>query len=105
MKNKKLILFLTTCTVIIIIAFLGTPVSALSGNSRNTFSFSFQNCTVSDALKKISEKSGIDILSNSSFKKEILRKSYVNKSLDSIIADLLRGENCAVIWNYNGGSL
>jgi hypothetical protein len=101
MENKKLIYFLTTCAVIIFIAMI--PASAFSEGK--TFSFRFESCTVTDALKEISAKSGVDIISNGTIKKEILRKSYVNRTIDSIITDLIRGENCAVVWNYNDGNL
>ena len=101
MENKKLIYFLTTFAVIIFISII--PASALSEGK--TFSFRFESCTVTDALKEISAKSGVDIISNGTLKKELLRKSYVNRSLDSIIADLIRGENCAIVWNYNDGNL
>lgn len=105
MEYKKFILFLTTCTTIVFLAIFAAPVSALSEKNRNTFSFRFENCTVTEALREISENSGIDIISNGTLKKEILIKSFVNRSLDSIIADLLRGENCAVAWNYSDGNL
>ncbi len=105
MENKKLSLFIITCAAIIFIVFFSTPVSSVSENNNNSFSFRFENCTLSDALREISKKSGIKILSKNTFKKEILRKSYVNKNIDSIINDLLRGENCAVVWNYSDGNL
>ena len=105
MDNKKHNLFLTACAAVILLAILWTPVSALSEDSGNRFSFRFEDCTVSDALTEISSKLGINITTKSTLKKEILKKSYVNRRLDSIINDLLRGENCAVVWNYNEGSL
>jgi len=105
MDNKKHNLFFTTCAAVILFAIFCTPVSALSDDSSKRFSFRFENCTVSDALSEISAKIGIDIIAKSALKKEIASKSYVNRRLDSIINDLLRGENCAVVWNYNEGSL
>ncbi len=105
MESKKLTLFVATCTAIILYALIGTTVSASPENSSNTFSFRFENCTVADALREISAKSGINIISNGTLKKEIFRKSYTNRHLDSIIKDLLRGENCAVVWNYSEGNL
>ena len=105
MDNKKHNLFFTTCAALILFAILCTPVSALSDDSVKRFSFRFENCTVSDALSEISAKIGIDITAKSALKKEIASKSYVNRRLDSIINDLLRGEDCAVVWNYNEGSL
>lgn len=105
MENKKFFLFNTTFTAIVFLAIFTTPVFSFSENNSNKYSFRFENCTVNDALGEISEKSGIDIISNGTFKKDIFRKSYINKNLDSIIADLLRGENCAVVWNYIAGNL
>ncbi len=105
MDNKKHNLFFTTCAAVILFAIFCTPVSALSDDSSKRFSFRFENCTVSDALSEISAKIGIDITAKSALKMEIASKSYVNRRLDSIINDLLRGENCAVVWNYNEGSL
>ena len=105
MVNKKLILFSAVYIVIFFPCIFSMPAAALADNNNNTFSFRFENCTVGDALMEISQKSGVNIISNSVIKKEILSKSYINRNLDAIIADLLRGENCAVVWNYNRGSL
>ena len=105
MENKKLILFIITCTSILFLSFIMAPVSALSEKNNNAFSFRFENCTVDDALREISAKSGIKIISKNGLKKEILIKSYSKRNIDSIIADLLRGENCSVVWNYSDGYL
>ncbi len=105
MKNKNIVLNFTVFTVILISVFFQIPVSALADGERETYTFRFENCTVADALKEISLKSGINIISNSIITKEILSKSYTDKNLDKIISDLLRGENCAVVWNYNNGTL
>jgi hypothetical protein len=105
MKNKNIALIIRIYTVILISAFFPISVSALADSGEETFSFRFENCTVTDALIEISQKSGINIISNSIIKKEIVSKSYTDKRLDKIISDLLRGENCAVVWNYSNGSL
>jgi hypothetical protein len=105
MKMKKLILFAAKFSLILFITLSWTPVSALSENNSNTFSFRFENCTVTAALKELSEKSGVKIVSNGIIKKEIFQRSYNNKKLDSIIKDLLRGEDCSVVWNYRDGNL
>ena len=102
---KNLVLIITVFTVILLSGFFPISVSALADSGRDTFSFRFENTTVSDALREISKKSGINIISNSIIKKQILSKSYTDKRLDKIISDLLRGENSAVVWNYNNGSL
>ncbi|MBN2418832.1 MAG: hypothetical protein JXL81_05560 [Deltaproteobacteria bacterium] len=105
MKNKKLNFFLIIFSVIILFTILRTPVSALSEKNSDNFSFLFENCTVSDALKQISDKSGIIIILKGELKKDMLTKSYNNRHIDSIISSLLRGENCSIVWNYNNGNL
>jgi hypothetical protein len=78
---------------------------ASAGRAVETYSFRFENCTISEALREISQKSGVTILLKSDINKTIQGKSYTNRTLDRIIADLFRGENCAVVWNYNKGIL
>ncbi len=104
MENKKLILFLTFY-IIILSAYFVVPAHGFSDNNRNIFTFRFENCTVTDALRELSEKSGITIKINGVINKEIFTKSYINRSFDTIIADLLRGENRAVVWIIKNGDI
>ena len=105
MKNKNLILIFKVFTIIFISGFIPISVSALADSDEEIYTFRFENCTVADALREISSKSGINIISNNIITKEILSKSYTGKRLVKIISDLLRGENCAVVWNFNNGNL
>ena len=100
MEKKKPIHFYGAFAAIFFLTIVSIPVSALSENDREAYSFRFEDCTVTDALREISKKSGVKIYADGNLKKELSRKSYVNRSLDSIISDLLRGENCALVWNY-----
>jgi len=105
MRKKKHILHFALYAAVFISCIFPVSAAVIADSNNSTFSFWFENCTVTDALTEISRKSGISIIVNSIIEKEILSKSYINRDLDSIINDLLRGENCAVIWNYNNGNL
>ncbi len=91
-------------TVLLIFILSGTNFAS-AGRTMETYSFRFENCTISEALREISQKSGVTIILKSDINKTIQGKSYTNRTLDRIIADLLRGENCAVVWNYSKGIL
>lgn len=104
MKIKRFIYFIHVYAVIFSFTF-SAQFYASAGPAQETYSFHFENCSISQALREISNKSGIKIILKSDINKTILSKSYTNRKLDKIITDLLRGENCAVVWNYNGGNL
>jgi hypothetical protein len=65
------------------------------------WSIDFKNCTVSEALSRITQMSGISIIANDTIDKRISTKSYKDMTIDQILADLLRGQNCAVVWHYS----
>jgi hypothetical protein len=104
MRIKRYISFIHVYAVIFSFTF-SAQFYASAAPAQDTFSFNFENCSISEALKEISNKSGIKITLKSDISKTILSKSYTNRKLDKIITDLLRGENCAVVWNYNRGNL
>jgi hypothetical protein len=64
-------------------------------------SFDFTDCDISEALSQITKVSGIKIIVNGTINKKIADKSYKNMRLDHILSDLLRGQNCAIVWHYN----
>jgi hypothetical protein len=104
MKIKRYISFVTLYTVLIFCAF-SFQLYASAGRAAETYTFRFDNCTISEALKEISQKSGVTIILKSDINKTIQGRSYTNRTLDRIINDLMRGENCAVVWNYSKGTL
>jgi hypothetical protein len=104
MRIKRYISFIHVYAVIFSFTF-SVQFYASAGPESDTFSFRFENCSISEALREISNKSGIKIILKSDTSKTILSKSYTNRKLDKIITDLLRGENCAVVWNYSRGNL
>jgi hypothetical protein len=104
MKIKRHISFIHLYAVIFSFTF-SAQFHASAGPEQNNFSFRFENCSITEALREISRKSGVNIIIKSDINKTILSKSYTNRKLDKIITDLLRGENCAVVWNYSRGKL
>jgi hypothetical protein len=104
MRIKRHISFINVYAVIFIFA-ISANFYASTGRIADTYSFRFDNCPLIDALKEISQKSGIKIILKSDISKTILSRSYTNRTLEKIITDLLRGENCAVVWNYSRGDL
>ncbi|NLA74851.1 MAG: DUF4974 domain-containing protein [Deltaproteobacteria bacterium] len=103
-KNKQLYLIIMVHTLLLC-AFLPGLGFASTDSTDKTYSFRFENCTISEALREISQKSGITIIVKSEINKIIKGKSYTDKTLDKILTDLLRGESSAVVWNYSNGSL
>jgi hypothetical protein len=104
--RKNIYISLIILNAALLLSFLLSGSSfASTGPMGMTYSFRFENCTISEALREISQKSGVTIILKSDINKTIQGKSYNNRTLDKIITDLLRGENCAVVWNYNKGIL
>jgi len=78
------------------------PVNADASKDKNRkWSFEFQNCTVTEALKKISDTADIEIITNYSDAEVKLNKSYDSKNIEKIINDLFKKENCAIVWLYD----
>jgi hypothetical protein len=101
MKNAKI----TQCGIYLFCFFILVclfPVAAdASKNENGKWSFEFNNCTILDALKKISDRANIAIVTNYSDAEAKLNKSYNSKAIEKIIADLFKKENCAIVWQYD----
>jgi len=103
MKIKKYPFFILLLSILFL--YLSITTASWSAENEKLWSFDFKNCTASEALRQISEASGILIIATGTIEKEILSKSYTNKRLDVILTDLLRGENYAFVWSYSGKGL
>ncbi|GEM_PF-2660583 len=104
MRIKKYITSITLHALFFICVF-SLHLYALPARGAQRYTFHFNNSSISDVLGEISQKSGITIILKSDINKTVQGKSYTNQTLERIIADLMRGENCAVVWNYNKGIL
>jgi hypothetical protein len=64
------------------------------------WSIHFDNVSISDALDQLSEATGIKIVIKPSLENQIITRSYVDRTVDQIIKDLLRNVNHALVWEY-----
>ena len=65
------------------------------------WSFEFNDCSVSEALSKISKSTGVNVLINKDIGNMIHRKYYKDKSIDHIVTDILSREECAIVKRIN----
>ena len=65
------------------------------------WSFRFENLSVAEVLKQLSEKTGIDITTNQSPQEKRVTKSYENETVEEIIRDVFRGASYTLVWNYS----
>jgi hypothetical protein len=65
------------------------------------WSFRFENLSVAEVLKQLSEKTGIDITTNQSPQEKRVTKSYENETVEEIIRDIFRGASYTLVWNYS----
>jgi len=84
--------------------FMSTNVSS-SNIEHQRWSFDFEDCTVSDALRQMARVTTIEIVTNKNGGKELSRKSYRDQTIDQILKDIFRKESCAMIWRYGDSGL
>ncbi len=77
--------------------------AAKAGNER--WSFDFQNCSISDALRQMSQVTSIDLFMNRNRGERFFSKFYENQTVDQILKDLFRREDYAMVWYYAEKSL
>lgn len=105
MKTSRMIL----CCIVGFLFFSFTPFgdgilhAAKVENQR--WSFDFKNCTISDVLGQMTKVTGIDIFTNQIRDKGLFSKSYKDQSIDQILRDFFRKENCAMVWSYGDNGL
>lgn len=68
------------------------------------WSFDFDKHSVSDVLREITRVTDITILASRGGDEEVSR-SYRDQTVDYILRDIFRKENCAIIWRYGDGDL
>jgi len=65
----------------------------------------FENCTVEEAIAQLSAETGVRIETSGPIKRRIGQRVYRNRAVEEILLDLLRSENCAVVWHFRGARL
>lgn len=94
MDNKKrsfLISFMLTASLLV----FGTGMCADAAEQERKWSFTFSNCTVSEALSQIAKATKREILVEGEAKTKVDR-TYKDQGLEEIIRELLRNEDYAL---------
>jgi hypothetical protein len=90
---------------LIFLSLLSMPINVSASNIENqTWSFDFEDCTVSDALRQMARVMNIEILASRGGYEE-LNRSYQDQTVDYILRDIFRKESCAMIWRYGHNGL
>ena len=105
MKRSKINIYLVVLSLFLFSYCLDCAMLYGYVTDDKRWSFDFKNCNISEALSQITKVSGIKIIVNGPINKRIADKSYKNMTLDRILSDLLRGQNCAIVWHYNESGL
>jgi len=100
----KSAILIRSLTVILFIGLLFN-CSNIACASNRKWSFDFNNCKVKEALREISNATGIWINTNASLEKAPINKRFNNTRLDKILTEILLNENCAIVWHYEADSL
>jgi len=104
MKISKEIFYLSFFLIFLPLFSVATIVYA-SNIENQRWSFDLKDCTVLDALRQITNITNIEIVTNKNKDKELPSKSYKDQTIDQILRDLFRKENCAMIWSYGDSGL
>jgi hypothetical protein len=76
-------------------------VSHSSEATSNSWSFRFNDLPVEDALKQLSQITGVNVLANRPPDNRRLTRSYENQTVEQIVRDILRGVNYTLEWRTN----
>jgi hypothetical protein len=89
----------------ICIAVLAPSVSRASEAAADSWSFRFNDLPVADALKQLSQVTGVRALTNTPPENKRLTRSYENETIEQIIRDILRGVNYTLEWRTSDKGL
>ena len=64
------------------------------------WSLKFENVSISEALEKIKQTTGIKIIPPSRLGNQLISRSYNNKTIEYILKDIFRDMNYALVWSH-----
>jgi hypothetical protein len=64
------------------------------------WSLKFENVSISEALEKIKQTTGIKIIPPSRLGNQLITRSYTNKTIEYILKDIFRDMNYALVWSH-----
>ncbi len=100
MKRSRIVLCGMIWSVACCFACVGASVVLASQEKDKRWSLVFESCSLSDALSQVTRATGIDVFTNRDKDKPLLSRSYKDRTIDEILRDLFRKENCAMVWCY-----
>jgi hypothetical protein len=64
------------------------------------WSLQFEDVSISEALEKIKQTTGIKIIRPSRLGNQLITRSYTNKTIEYILKDIFRDMNYALVWSH-----
>lgn len=64
------------------------------------WSLQFKSVSISEALKKITQTTGIKIITPKQLGNQVITRSYENQTIEHILKDMFRDMNYALVWSY-----
>jgi hypothetical protein len=64
------------------------------------WSLQFKNASISEALRQITQTTGIKIIPPSRLGNQVITRSYNNQTIEHILKDLFRDMNYALVWSH-----
>ncbi len=74
--------------------------SAAEVDENALWSMEFNGVTISDALKQITQTTGIKIITPKGLGNQVITKSYKDRTIEYILKDMFRDTNYALVWSY-----
>ena len=81
-------------------AFLNANVLFAEVNEKDLLSFRFDGIPISEALNEVARTTGIKIAIPKELGTQLITKFYRRQTIASILKDMLRENNYAVVWSY-----
>ena len=104
MRKSRTFLGLLTWLCFFCFICVGANLSHAAKMEHDAWSFDFKDCSVSEALIRIAETTGIDVFTDKPIDRKVC-KSYDVSTIDQILRDIFRRENYAMVWYYSENGL
>lgn len=97
MKSRKFSIFWPLILGLVLL----TPSALCAEVDENArWSLQFRSVSISEALEKITQTTGIKIITPKQLGDQVITRSYENKTIEHILKDMFRDMNYALVWSY-----
>ena len=97
MKSKTFSIF---WPLILGLVLLSSSALCAEVDENARWSLHFSNVSIPEALEKITQTTGIKIITPKQLGKQVITRSYENKTIEHILKDMFRDMNYALVWSY-----